>query len=127
MCRAQLTSALERAKELKHVLFALIDTLCTKGVISTYVRDARVILRCTHEVDVQDNNYWMKVLNTTVTADESLDDLAAWEQQTQTVTVTTINVVLHTLLTPKRYVQVKSLPVRMLPMRVDEMWVAQQW
>jgi zinc protease len=127
VCWAQFTSAPERAAELKHALFALIDTLRTKGVTATDVRDAQVILRRTHEVDVQDNAYWMKVLNTTVTAGESLDDLATWAQQTQTVTATEINKLLYTLLTPTRYVQVTSLPVRMLPMRADEMRAALQW
>ncbi|HXC25019.1 MAG TPA: insulinase family protein, partial [Gemmatimonadaceae bacterium] len=127
ICRVQFTSAPERAAELKQALFALIDTLRTKGVTAIDVQEARVIVRRTHEVDVQDNNFWMQELNTTVTAGESLDDLAAWEQQTQTVTATEINKLLHTLLTPTRYVQVTSLPVRMLPMRADEMRAALQW
>ncbi|HXC25171.1 MAG TPA: insulinase family protein, partial [Gemmatimonadaceae bacterium] len=123
----QFTCAPERVEELQRALFAVIDSVTTYGVTAQEGHTVQTMLRRQHAVDEQENVYWTNLLFSTVLLGQSLDALAAWEQQVPTVTPEMIGQTARQLLKQQRYVLITTLPVRLLPMRRDEMREAQQW
>jgi zinc protease len=121
------TSDPGRAKDLQNALMAVIDTFTSKGITQEELQTARNWLRRTREVQAQSNDYWNSFLEDGVLQGQSLEDLSVWEQQVASVTSEMISASARRLFDKNRYVAVTQIPVRMAPVRRDELISAQQW
>jgi zinc protease len=115
------TSEPERARELQHALFAVLDTLAKTGVTDLEMQEVRQMLRRRHEVNAQSEEYWVTLLQHAAQEGEPVDAVVNRVQDVSTVTTDDVNAILKALVASKHQVVVTSLPVRLAPVEKDEL------